>query len=477
MFMGIYILLSLIIAAGVYFNRNRVVNNCLVYLFAGLQCLLCTEQFFASGSVQMQYFTKDSVAQLLLIVLGILNITSIYYSGIYLKKRNDTPKMRSIYFSAYIILIMSISCNYLANHIAIGWIFVEVTTLSASVLIYHRKTTRSLEAAWKYVFICSVSVALIFMGILLTGLAVERARTGDLYYASLMKAAGAFDSLLLKSAFLLIYTGFTVKVGLFPMYTAGIDAKDKAPSPASAILSSSLLNVGFLGVFRLYSVISKTNSAPFANAVIIISSVCSLIIAAAYMIRVKSYKRMFAYSSIEHMGIAMLGIAMGGVGYFGAILHIVLHSFTKAAMFYQFGSVYRIIKSKFIKDAGDYFNLNLSGAIVFLLGFFMLSAIPPSGLFVSEFLIFMSMFSKGYVWLIFTAGLLLTFIIWSLGITIFRLLFQKPKDDKINHNNTEKIHFTESIPQLILLGLVFYIGYFPPAFVTNLINDAVKLFK
>jgi len=477
MFIGFYILLSLIIAGAVYFNRNKTVNNCLLYLFAALQCSLCAERFFAADSVQLQFFTNDSIAKLLLIVLSILNITSIFYSLIYLEKRGDPPKVRSMYFAAYVVLIMSISCNYLANHIAIGWIFVELTTLSASVLIYHRKTTRSLEAAWKYVFICSVSVALIFMGILLLGLAVERAKAGDLFYLSMMKSAANFDSLLLKSAFLLIFTGYTVKVGLFPMYTAGIDAKDKAPSPASAILSSSLLNVGFLGIFRMYALISKTNSVSFANAVIIISAVCSLIIAAAYMVRVKSFKRMFAYSSIEHMGIAMLGLAMGGIGYFGALLHVVLHSFIKAAMFYQYGSMFRVIRSKFIKDAGGYFKLNLWGALVFLAGFFMLSAIPPSGLFVSEFLIFMSMFSKGYVWLIFAAGLLLTFIIWSLGINIFRLLFQNPKGNKIDNPETEKISFSETFPQLALLALVVYIGYFPPPFIVGLINNALQLLK
>lgn len=482
MFIGIYILLSIIIAAAVFFNRNKSINSFLLFAFAVLQCSLSIPQFFKANETQLYFFTNDALAELLLIVLGILNITSIYYSSIYLDKRGDTPKQKSIYFAAYIVLISSISCNYLANHIAIGWIFVELTTLSASVLIYHRKTTRSLEAAWKYVFICSVSVALIFMGILLLGLAVERAKAGDLYYLSIMKKASSLDSILLKSAFLLIFTGYTVKVGLFPMYTAGIDAKDKAPSPASAILSSSLLNVGFLGIFRMYAIITKSNSAPFANTVLIFSAITSLIVAAAYMVRVRSYKRMFAYSSIEHMGLATLGLAMGGIGLFGALLHVVLHSFIKATMFYQYGSMYRIIKSKFIKDAGGYFKLNFWGAIIFLLGFFMLSAMPPSGLFVSEFYIFLAMFSKGYVWLIITSGLLLTFIIWSMGINIFRLLFQKPKEDKTltstdGMNQVVSIPISETLPQFVLLVLVIYIGYFPPPFVSSLINNALKLLK
>ncbi|MCL4549135.1 MAG: hypothetical protein M1495_11260, partial [Bacteroidetes bacterium] len=236
-----------------------------------------------------------------------------------------------------------------------------------------------------------------------------------------------------------------------------------------------LMNVGFIGIFRMYAVVSKTNIVGWANTVMIISAISSIFIAAAYMIRVKSYKRMFAYSSIEHMGIVMLGLSMTGIGYFGAVLHVILHSFTKAALFYQFGYVFRILKSKFIKETGGYFEKNISGALVLLLGFFMITAVPPSGMFVSEFMIFSSLFAKGYLWIIVVVGILLTVILWSFGENIFKLLFQKTSSEKGINETVEKISPMEAAPQFILLFLVIYLGFFPPAAMVNLINEAIKL--
>lgn len=475
MVIGLYLILTALIASALLSNRNKKVNYILVTLFVVVQWIFTVFQFYYVNQSQLEYFTADAIGLLLLTVLSLLNTTSAYYSFIYLEKRGDTAKQRSSYFVAYVVLIASITCAYLADHVAIAWIFVELTTLSSSVLIYHRRTERTLEATWKYIFICSISVALIFMGILLLGLAVQQAKTGDLYYSNMMKNAVKLDEFWLKSAFLFIFTGYTVKAGLVPMYTAGIDAKDKAPSPAAAIFSSALMNVGFIGIFRMYAVVSKTNIVGWANTVMIISAISSIFIAAAYMIRVKSYKRMFAYSSIEHMGIVMLGLSMTGIGYFGAVLHVILHSFTKAALFYQFGSVFRILKSKFIKETGGYFEKNISGALVLLLGFFMITAVPPSGMFVSEFMIFSSLFAKGYLWIIVVFGILLTVILWSFGENIFKLLFQKTSGEKEIKEPVEKISPMEAAPQFILLFLVVYLGFFPPDAMVNLINEAIKL--
>jgi hydrogenase-4 component F len=372
---------------------------------------------------------------------------------------------------------MAISCAYLANHVAIAWIFVEITTLSSSVLIYHRRTERSLEGSWKYIFICSVSVALIFMGILFLGMASQQAKAGDLFYSNLVLHAKSLDELWLKAAFLFIFTGYTAKLGLFPMYTAGIDAKDKAPSPASAVFSSALMNVGFIGIFRMYGIASITNIHSWANLVLIISALISLIIAAAYMLRVKSFKRMFAYSSVEHMGIAVVGLTMGSMGIFGSVLHVIFHSFTKAGLFYQYGSVNRVIKSKFINDAGEYFEKNTSGALVLLLGFFMVTAIPPSGMFISEYYIFRSLFEKGYLWLLIVFAVLITVIIWALGENIFRLLFYKPPFVRDNGEISKKVSIWESVPQFALMAGVMYLGVNPPGFLIELINQAVKGFS
>jgi hydrogenase-4 component F len=277
------------------------------------------------------------------------------------------------------------------------------------------------------------------MGILFLGLASQQAKAGELFYSNLIIHAKNLDEFWLKAAFLFIFAGYAAKVGLFPMYTAGIDAKDKAPSPASAIFSSALMNVGFISIFRMYGITARTNIHQWASSILIISSLLSLIIAAAYMLRVRSFKRMFAYSSVEHMSIAVVGLSMGTLGIFGSILHIIFHSFTKAGLFYQYGSVNRVIKSKFISDAGEYFENNTSGALVLLLGFFMV-------------------------------------IIWALGENIFRLLFYHPPLHKDNSEVIEKISVWESVPQFALMAGVIYLGLNPPDPLIELINQAVKSF-
>lgn len=465
-------LTALFILCMLVFSR-KTTDTAFSILFIALQWSFNIFEYYNQDVEQLEYFCPDAIGLLLLFVLSIVGTASLYYSYILFNHYEITPQKRSHYFSAFIALITSLSCAYLANHIAIMWIFVELTTLCSAILIYQSRSEKTLEATWKYLFISSISVALIFIGILFLGLAVQQAKLDGLFFTGLMKNAAQLDEFWLKASFLLVFTGFTVKAGLAPMYTVGIDAKDKAPSPASAIFSSAIMNLGFLGIFRLFGIVSQTGIHQWACMVLIISATLSIFISATYMVRVKNYKRMFAYSSIEHMGIVMLGMASGGIGYFGSILHVILHSFAKSSLFYQCGTMVRVIKSKFIKDAGNYFEYNTFGAIVLILGFFIITAMPPSGLFVSEFLIFRSMFEAQYLWLLIIIVVLLCFIIWSMGENLFKLLFGKPAQPHDNMKNIEKIRTVEMLPQLILLLLVIYIGFYPPTFVENLIQQAL----
>ena len=182
---------------------------------------------------------------------------------------------------------------------------------------------------------------------------------------------------------------------------------------------------------------------------------------------------MFAYSSIEHMGLVMLGLAAGGVGVYAAILHIVLHSFVKSSLFFQFNQIYRVYKSKSIYDVGHYFKYNKAGAIVILLGFISATAMPPSGLFVSEFLIFQSLFEAHQIAILLAVLILLTMIIWGFGSNIFKLLFTPPLN--IIEEQIPRISPWESLSQYVLLGLAVYLAYAPPAMFVTLIQDAVKL--
>jgi len=469
---GIYLVGAFLISGLVFLNRKRVLNYLFVVSFLVLQIGFTVYEYIHINKTELNYFSADSLGILLLITLTVISIPAVYHSYIYLGSKQDNPKHTAIYFASIIVLLTSISAAYLSNHIAVTWIFVELTTLSASALIYHRRNNRSLEGTWKYVFVCAISITLIFIGILFLSFSMHQSGAHDLTFADLLKRAPELNLFWLRLAFIFIFTGFTAKLGLVPMYTAGIDAKDKAPSPAGALLSSVLMNVGFVGIFRFYVVVANSPIHNWANHVILIAAMLSIFVATVYMTKVKNIKRMFAYSSIEHAGIVMLGLVAGGVGYYAAILHVIFHAFVKASLFFQQGQVYRIYQSKSIYDVGNYFKYNLTGAIVMLLGFFFATAMPPSGLFISEFMIFRSLFEANYLWVLIVVMLLLTVIIWAFGKNIFKLLFSPAVDFK--EENIEKIKPAESISQFILLGLVVYLGLNPPQEFVTLIQEAVK---
>ena len=469
----IYLICAFVLAGLLLINRNTVFNYVMVILFGILQTGFSVYACFHYKNTFLEYFSFDSLGILLLVTLSIVTIPALIHSYLYIKRHDETPQSRAIYFSAIVILLTSISAAYLANHIAVIWIFTEMTTLSASMLIYHHRNKLALEGTWKYVFICAISITFVFIGILFLSLSLQHAGSTDLSFANLMAHKDQLNTFWLKLAFLFIFTGFTAKLGLVPMYTAGIDAKDKAPAPAGALLASVLMNLGFVGIFRFYAVVAHTSLFHWANLIIFIAAFISIFVATVYMTKVMNIKRMLAYSGIEHMGIVMLGIAAGGIGYYAAILHIVLHTFVKSGIFFQYNQLYRTFQSKSIQHVGNYFKYNPTGAIVLLIGFISATAMPPSGMFVSEFLIFRSLFDGNYIVLLVLVLLLLTIVIWAFGKNILKILFLPVPD--IDESKIPKINPWESFTQYTLMFTAIWLGLNPPAVFVRLIQDAVNI--
>jgi hydrogenase-4 component F len=472
---GIFLIGAFIIGGSLFLNRNTIINYTLLGLFLALLVGFSIFEYNNINIPELGFFKPDALGVILLISLCIVAIPVIIHGYRYIEKHNvdETPRSRGIFFGAMVILISACSVIYLSSNIAVTWIFIEITTLSASALIYHHRNIRALEGVWKYVFICAISITFVYIGILFLSLSLKEAGLTDMSFESLYANADKLDPFWLKLAFLFIFTGFTAKLGLVPMYTAGIDAKDKAPAPAGALLSSILLNAGFISIYRIYAVMARTPLQHWANTIMIIAALLSIFVATVYMTRIKNIKRMLAYSSIEHMGLVTLGLCAGGVGVYAAILHIVLHTFIKPALFLQYNQVYWVYQSKSIYDVGNYFKYNKTGAILIFLGFISATAMPPSGLFISEFLIFQSLFQAHYIMILAVVLILLTMIIWGFGTNIFKLLFTPPLT--IDESKIPRISPWESLSQYILLGLAVYIAYNPPVQFVTLLQDAVKL--
>jgi len=471
LFLALVLLLSILL----YFNKNTVVNYTLLGIFLAALIGFSMFQYLNLNVVQYTYFKPDALGILLLGVLCVVAVPVIIHGGRYIEVHNvdETTKSRGLFFAAMVLLLSACSMAYLSNHIAVTWIFVEITTLSASALIYHHRNIRALEGVWKYVFLCAISITFIYIGILFLSLSLKQAGISDMSFQSLYENSSKLNPFWLKLSFLFIFTGFTAKLGLVPMYTAGIDAKDKAPAPAGALLSSVLMNVGFIGIFRIYALIAHTPLRNWADTIMIIAALLSIFVATVYMTRIKNIKRMFAYSGIEHMGLVMLGLSAGGIGVYAAILHVVLHTLVKPTLFLQYNQIYWVYQSKSIYDVGNYFKYNKTGAILMLLAFISATAMPPSGLFVSEFLIFQSLFQAHSILILLVVLLLLTMIIWGFGSNIFKLLFTPATN--LDESAVPRISPWESFSQYVLLALAVYVAYNPPMEMVNLLKEAVKL--
>jgi len=471
MITAIYLAAVACIIIGLAFSRSRILSDILGILFLAAQTLLAVHGLMHPGVTELNYFSYDALGLVLLLTLSVISYPTLIHSRIYLSNPIAPPSSAAVYSASCVMLIAAMTMGYLANHAAVTWIFTEITTLSAALLIYHHRSKLALEATWKYVFVCAVSICFVFVGILFISLALLHDGCTDLFYHDLMTHKATLDSFWMKLGFLFIFAGYTAKLGLFPMFTAGVDAKDKAPAPAGALLASALMNLGFCGIFRVFASVSGTPVGEWARMVMLFSALITLFIATIYMVRISNVKRMLAYSGMEHMSVVTLSLCFGKAGFVAAMLHIVMHTFVKSGLFFHFTQLWRIYSGKMIDDMGDYLKLNPFGAIVLLFGFVSIAAVPPSGLFFSELLAFKAMIAEGG-WLVFSlTAFLLTVLLWALARSVFRIIFL-PASKKV-----EKIRISpwESLTQLILFALASYIGFNPPAFLLDLIGQAAAL--
>ena len=467
----LFFILSIILSITIYFSKNNILSQILSIIFLSALVYISYYAYNHLNKDDSLYYTFDSLGVLLMIILSILSITTFYHSQLYLKRNNFNPHQKSIYYSALIMFITAMTSAYFAENIAVLWVSIEATTLFISILIYFKRTSQALEATWKYLFVSSVGLAIAFIGILFLSIIASNNGLNSINFKDLILLAKDMNPTWLKIAFVLMITGFSVKISLFPLYAVAIDAKTIAASPINALMSTTLVNVGFIGIYRIYVIISKTEIQAWSQHVLMIIGIVSIFIATIQLTRVKRLKRMYAFSSMEHMGIVIIGFAIGGIGYYAAILHLIFHSFVKAGLFYQVGTIFRFTKTNWIQEMGNFMKTNPTSSIAFILGIISILAIPPSGLFISELAIFKALFLKEYYFIAIIILILLTIIIYQFSKNTFHILFNdsKPLEENIKHNPYE------TISQFILFGLVIYLGINPPEFFTDLIKSSIAI--
>jgi len=297
-------------------------------------------------------------------------------------------------FTGCLLLFLAVmTLVILSHHWGLLWIAVEATTLASAPLIYFHRHPRSLEATWKYLVICSVGIALALLGNFFLAVAAQACPAPALHLVvgDLERHARQLDPLWLKAAFMLLLVGYGTKMGLAPLHTWLPDAHSEAPSTVSALLSGVLLNCAFLAILRGHSLLVKAGLGQFSRDLLVLFGLASMTVAAVFIIRQLDYKRLLAYSSVEHMGILTLGVGIGGMAGFGSLWHAVNHSLTKTLLFLVAGNTLAWFHSKSARDAqGVRAVLPVTGCL-WLVGTLAIVGSPPFAPFLSEFAVLKGM--------------------------------------------------------------------------------------
>ena len=464
--MLIYIIVSLLLAVAPLAVRSERATHILAGLFFGVQvvAIALLLVFGRVDSVMLYIFRTDTLAIVFHILMtAVLGFTLIHSSS-YLKAENVSITSYKTYYTLLMLLAVAISCVYYSDNVAMTWVFLEATTICSAGVIYHREFKQSLEATWKYVFVCSTGIAMAYLGILLLSTVAHH---GALDYASLKEVIAEGNTLYLKVAFLLIVVGYSCKMEIFPLYTVGVDANYAAPAPASAFISTALVNAGFVSIYRIYSLYAAASEVfVWARHLLILIGILSLAVGAMFLRRTNNYKRFLSYSTVENMGIVAIGMGIGGVALWAAVFHVMCHTLVKSSMFFQVGIMRHVYDSYSINRIGNYLNINRVGAIGFTLGTLVLLAFPPSPLFISEVMIFSEIVSVGSWWLLIAMLILMCVVIYSIWGRSLRLGY---------HSNQDELHLSAVNRRLsylatVLLAVAIVVGVWQPDFVRDAID-------
>src|SRR5213594_3768568 len=309
-----------------------------------------------------------------------------------------------MFYALFHLMVFTMLLAVSTDDVGVMWVAVEGTTLASVFLVNFERSRASLEAAYKYLLICSVGIAIAFVGTVLIYYAeavrqqgvVEHAAQG-LRWTTLLGLAPALSPRVLQPAFIFLVVGYGTKAGLAPMHTWLPDAHSEAPAPVSALMSGVLLSVGIYAILRFKPVVDAAAGPGFTRGILLALGVLSVAVAAAFLWTSPNYKRMLAYSSVEHIGLVCLGLGFGGtLGTSGALLHVANHALAKSVGFLLSGRIRAAYGSAEITAVGGLMVRMPHTGTAFMAAMFALIGLPPFGLFVSEVMIFGAGFAQGF---------------------------------------------------------------------------------
>ena len=413
-----------------------------------------------------RYLIVDDLNVVFIVLSTFIGFTTSVFSGSYIAHELETgrltPAYLRFYHAMYQALMFGMNLALLANNVGLMWVAVELATLTTVLMVGIYRTPAALEAAWKYFLLGSVGIALALFGTILVYLAAH-ATVGEgleaMAWNVLVAKAAAFDPALLNLSFVFLLLGYGTKVGLVPLHAWLPDAHAEGPTPISAVLSGLLLNVALFAVLRFKTIMSANPAALAPGPLMVSLGLLSVVFASFMLYRRHDIKRMFAYSSIEHMGIITFAFGMGGpLANFAGLLHMTLHSLTKSAIFFCVGHIAQV---KGTQRMSEIRGLTVSHPLLgwgLTLGVVAIVGLPPMGIFMSEFLIVTSTFARQPV-LAIVLGLSILVALGALLMRLNGLAFGEP----YGSNAPSKASYA---PLFAHLALVFGAGiWLPPALV------------
>lgn len=435
-----------------------------VNVAASLLTLLAALSLFATERpAPGQYLIVDDLNIVFIVLNTFVGFTTSVFSASYIAHELETGRLTAanlrFYHAMYQIMMFGMNLAFVSNNIGLMWVAIELATLTTVMMVGIYRTHEALEAAWKYFILGSVGIALALFGTILVYMAAQPVvgeGTSAMVWSVLIEKAARFDPALLNVAFIFLLLGYGTKVGLAPLHAWLPDAHAEGPTPISAVLSGLLLNVALYAVLRFKLLLAASPEAIGPGPLMVTMGLTSLIFAAFMLYRRRDIKRLFAYSSIEHMGIIVFAFGVGGpLANFAGLLHMVMHSLTKSAIFFAVGHIAQVKGTQRISEIRGLTESHPGLGWALVIGVVAIAGLPPLGIFMSEFLVVSSTFAR-HPWLAIplVSGLLIAF--GALLLRLTGIAFGEP------HGSTAPAE-ASYVPMYAHLALVFAAGIYLPA--------------
>ena len=410
-----------------------------------------------------QWLFCDKLSAFFILLNSFIALTTSFYAISYLNNESRTTLYYLIYrfyHTFFHIFTFSMLVVILSNNIGLMWIAMELATIASVVLVALYQTSEALEAAWKYLILCGVGIGLALLGTIILYFAAHHYLPGEqgLLWTALATHASGFPAKLLAVAFVFLFVGYGTKVGFFPLHNWLPDAYSESSAMVNCLSSGALLNIALLVILRFKLILSHTVIASFSSDLFLIFGLLSLLFAALSLLRQRKLKRLFAYSSIEHMGLISVAFGIGTpLAYLAGFLHILMHSLSKSAVFFNIGSIIQRFHTQNMSQLKGLTTTIPVTGWCFLLCCFAILGLPPFGLFFSELLLILATL-KTFPWLVIPLALGLIIAFLAIFSKIQSIAFSSHPSENQPLCNTRALNW----PVMLHLGLTVIAGFWIP---------------